>query len=148
MSGRKTLEDPTNGKTANINLIFDSFDEKAITGAKKMKSLRNAQDAKSLGAFMLFIVTSGISIAYYVTFKTYHASLKTLDSLKTMLTNPNARVAAGDQGKSILNKIKNNKRKTQNPKKIAHKATKVNDTTVLLKQLIEARKAEQVSKLP
>jgi hypothetical protein len=56
---------------------------------------------------MLFIVTSAISLAYYVQFKTYHASLKTLDSLKTMLANPNARVAAGEQGKVIMDKIRN-----------------------------------------
>jgi hypothetical protein len=61
---------------------------------------------KSTGAFLLFIATSGISIAYYVTFKTYTASVKKMDSLKAMLTNPKARVAAGEQGRSILKRLK------------------------------------------
>jgi hypothetical protein len=85
--------------------------KKAAASSKKLESLRNDQDTKSLSAFMLFIVTSAISLAYYVQFKTYHASLKTLDSLKTMLANPNARVAAGAQGKVIMDKIRNSKRK-------------------------------------
>ena len=92
-------------------MILDNFSKKAAANSKKLESPRNDQDTKSLSAFMLFIVTSAISLAYYVQFKTYHASLKTLDSLKTMLANPNARVAAGTQGKVIMDKIRNSKRK-------------------------------------
>jgi hypothetical protein len=144
LSGRKVLEEPKTAKFASIDLIVNSFEKKASAGVKKMKSATNStQEIQSLGAFMLFIVTSGISIAYYVTFKTYLASLKTMDTLKAMLVNPNARVAAGAEGKSIMTKISNNKKKIENPKKIAKKATKANDTATLLKQLIKARKADK-----
>lgn len=107
-----------------------------------MQSAATEQDVQSLGAFMLFIITSGISISYYVTFKTYHASLNTMESLKAMLVNPNARVAAGDQGKAILKRISDNKKKVENPKKIAKVSTKSNETATLLKQLIAARQAD------
>ena len=51
-------------------------------------------------------MTTGLSIAYYVTFKTYHAAVSKMDSLKKLLENPNARVAHGSTGKSILNRLK------------------------------------------
>lgn len=144
LPARKVLEEPKVAKTASIDMILDSFTVKASAGAEKLKTVRNnTQEIQSLGAFMLFIVTSGISIAYYVTFKTYHASLKSMDTLKAMLVNPNARVAAGEQGKSIINKISNNKKKVEHPKKIAKATTKANETATLLKQLIKARKADK-----
>jgi hypothetical protein len=59
-----------------------------------------------------------MSIAYYITFKSYHASLTKLDSLKALLTNPNARVAAGETGKSIVERLTASKQKAQAPKKI------------------------------
>ena len=66
----------------------------------------NDQDSfNSVGAFLLCIFTCGISLSYYVSFKTYHASLKKMDALKELLTNPNARVAAGETGKSILARL-------------------------------------------
>jgi hypothetical protein len=79
----------------------------------------------------LFIATSGISIAYYVTFKTYHTSLAKMESLKKLLTNPNARVAAGAQGKSILKRLNADKKVKETPKKIV-KSVKADETVTLL----------------
>lgn len=79
--------------SASIDMILPAFGK----GAKA--SRHSGQDfnmqLKSVGAFMLFVVTSGLSIAYYVTFRTYNASLQRMDTLKALLSNPNARVAAG-----------------------------------------------------
>lgn len=91
---------------------------------------------------MLFVLTTGISIAYYVAFKSYSTSLNKLDSLKKMLKNPNARVAAGKTGKSILQRIKAEQTTTEAPKKI-HASKNANATVTMLKELIEARKIQQ-----
>jgi len=61
-----------------------------------------------------------------------------MDSLKALLTNPKARVAAGETGKSILSRLEASKRKTEAPKAIV-KSTKADETINLLKQLIEAK---------
>jgi hypothetical protein len=141
LPARNTLKETGEPKTANINLIFDSFDPKS-TANKKLRDERNSQQLESVGAFLLFVLTSGISIAYYVTFKTYHASLAKMDALKALLANPKARVASGAKGKSILVRINADKKKKENPNKIV-KSTKVDETAQLIKQLIEARKVEK-----
>jgi hypothetical protein len=105
--GRKVTKGPKPSmpdKTANINLILESFGKNS-QAEKKLKNTQGNQKLESVGAFILFIITTGISIAYYATFRTYHAALTKMDSLKTILANPNARVAAGETGKSILSRI-------------------------------------------
>jgi hypothetical protein len=57
------------------------------------------------GAFVGFILCGGFCIAFFVCFKTYHASLEKLDKLTALFNNPNARVAAGSQGKKIMKKL-------------------------------------------
>lgn len=95
----------------------------------------------------MFVLTTGLSIAYYVTFKTYHSAVAKMDSLKKLLENPNARVAHGDTGKSILNRLKASQKKEEAPKALA-KTTKANETVDLLKQLIEARQTEKQYSAP
>jgi hypothetical protein len=102
---------------------------------------------KSLGAFLLCIFTCGISLSYYVSFKTYHACLGKMDALKELLTNPNARVAAGETGKSILARLHESNQAKEAPKKIVQ-STKADETVELLKQLIEAKKAANSYKEP
>ena len=52
------------------------------------------------------MITGGICIAYYVTFKTYHSALVKLDTMTALLSNDKARVASGTQGKEIMAKVK------------------------------------------
>lgn len=56
-------------------------------------------------AFLSFLALGTLSIAYFVSFKNYHASLEKLESLTAIFKNPNARVASGKQGKKIMKKI-------------------------------------------
>jgi len=88
-----------------------------------------------VSAFLLFILTSGISIAYFATFQTYKESLAKMESLKKLLTNPNARVAAGAQGKSILQRLNADKKVKESPKKIV-KSVVADETVTLLQELI------------
>jgi len=101
---KPSMPDKTQDQTANINLILESFGKNS-QAEKKLKNTQGNQKLESVGAFILFMITTGISIAYYATFRTYHAALTKMDSLKTILANPNARVAAGETGKSILSRI-------------------------------------------
>lgn len=141
MVGMKKTSDST--QTASINLILNSFDKKVSqTASKVMKSSRSQKQFKEVSAFLLFILTTGISIAYYVTFKTYHTAVAKMDSLKKLLKNPNARVAAGNKGKEILNRIKAEKKTIEAPKKIVQ-STKSSETVTLLKELITARQTQQ-----
>ena len=41
-------------------------------------------------------------MAFFVTFKTYHTALVKTDTLKELLSNPNARVATREQGAQIM----------------------------------------------
>lgn len=118
-------------KSASINMVIEALDKKS-TGKKLRNSGNSEQKFKEVSAYLLFILTTGISIAYYVTFKTYHTALGKMESLKKLLNNPNARVAAGDKGKSILNRLSADKKKAEVPKKIV-KATRSNETVDLLK---------------
>lgn len=129
------------------NVVIDALQaKKAAPTAAARKMLRSAnsnQQYKEVTAYLLFVLTTGISIAYYVTFKTYHTSLAKLDSLKKMLNNPKARVASGRKGRSILKRIKDDQKK-EHPKKI-EESKAANETVTLLKELIEARKVEKNS---
>jgi hypothetical protein len=95
---------------------------------------------KSLGAFLLCIFTCGISLSY-------NACLGKMDALKELLTNPNARVAAGETGKSILARLHESNQAKEAPKQIVQ-STKADETVELLKQLIEAKKAANSYKEP
>ncbi len=75
-------------------------------------------EMKQASSLILLFITSGISIAYYITFKSYHASLTKLDTLKALLTNTKARVAAGETGKSIVARLTASKNNKQTNKKV------------------------------
>ena len=62
-------------------------------------------NGKSGEAIIGLVITFALCIAYYINFRSYHASLEKLDKLTTLFHNPNARVASGEQGKRILKKI-------------------------------------------
>jgi hypothetical protein len=61
---------------------------------------------------LLFILTGGLSMAYFVTFKTYHTALAKMDSLKELLSNPNARVATREQGARIMDIVNKHEEST------------------------------------
>lgn len=73
---------------ASIDLLRASFANALPIVDKKVKEVRSQQKFQQVGAFLLFVLTSGISLSYYVTFKTYSASLAKMESLKKLLTNP------------------------------------------------------------
>lgn len=129
-------------KYGNIDMILPAFQK----GARRTFPKNSGQDfnkqLKSVSAFMLFAVVSGLSMAYFVTFKTYHAQLQKMDSLKALLNNPNARVAAGQTGKDLMAKIEAHKAKSQAPKKILQ-SSQADETVELLKTLIDAKKTEK-----
>jgi hypothetical protein len=132
-------------KSANINLVIEALEKKS---PKKLTAANNSeQKFKEVSAYLLFVLTTGISIAYYVTFRTYHTALAKMESLKKLLSNPNARVAAGNKGKSILKRLNADKKKAEAPKKIV-KSTSGNETANLLKQLIDARQTEKQYEKP
>ena len=51
-------------------------------------------------------------MAYFVTFKTYHTALTKMDSLKELLSNPNARVATREQGARIMDIVNKHEEST------------------------------------
>jgi len=115
-----------------------------------LQTQHSQRQFKEVTAFLMFILTTGISIAYYVTFKNYHTAVAKMDSLKKLLSNPNARVAAGKTGRDILKRVNKDKKKKETkkkqkeaPKKII-KSTKANETVDMLQQLIKARQAEKL----
>jgi hypothetical protein len=55
---------------------------------------------------MVFMAMAIVTVAYVMVFKSYHAALEKQDSLMELFKNPNARVAAGKQGKKLTKKLK------------------------------------------
>lgn len=90
--------------------------------------MKNYCETAAFAAFMLF---GGISIAYFVTFRGYHASLVKQDSLTELFKNPNARVAAGKKGKKLMKKLQKletkDSKKEKKEKKRKQKAMSEND---------------------
>lgn len=76
-----------------------------LASRKPMTQKEHEQNLRSTGRFVAFIVTGSLCIAFFIHFRTYHASLEKLDQLTALFNNPNARVASGDQGKRILKKL-------------------------------------------
>lgn len=62
---KPSLSDKEATKTANIDMILPAFNK---AKAERHSGQDFNKQLKSVGAFMLFVVTSGISMAYYVTF--------------------------------------------------------------------------------
>lgn len=90
----------------------------------------------STRAFIGFIVTMTLCIAYYVQFRSYHAALEKLDKLTTLFHNPNARVASGEQGKRILKKLGvTTEKELKEDKKV-----KLEDTLQKVSELLKASK--------
>ena len=75
------------------------------TSSGQLTSEQFKENLESTGGFLLFILTGAVSMAYFVTFKTYHSSLDKLDTLKELLANPNARVATREQGTKIMEAV-------------------------------------------
>lgn len=108
------------------------------------KAQRNQNFTKVM-EFGAFIFCGGMCIAFFVSFKTYHASLQKLDKLTDLFNNPKARVANGDQGKRIMKKLQ----KKQVPKKMAAKkqdqSAQLNET---LKKVSVLLASQQIAAKP
>lgn len=94
---RKVPREEESGILANLRAIFDS--------KEPLSQEEFEQNLRTTGAFISFIATGALCIASYINFRTYHLALEKLDSLTSLLNNPNARVASSDQGKRILKKL-------------------------------------------
>jgi len=82
------------------------------------------------------MVTFALCIAFYVSFRNYHAALEKLDKLTTLFHNPNARVASGEQGKRIMKKIGiTTQKEIEQDKK-----TQLEDTLAKVPELLKAIK--------
>lgn len=60
--------------------------------------------------------------------KQYHQALRKQEQLTKLFNNPNARVAAGEQGKSIMKKLEAPQEKKVQKAKKAQKPKKVSNT--------------------
>lgn len=91
-----------------------------IYKAKRDHPITKAQREQNMTKiieFAAFVFCGGLCIAFFVSFKTYHASLQKLDKLTDLFNNPKARVANGDQGKRIMKKLQQS-RAPKTPKKL------------------------------
>jgi len=86
----------------NPSDLFAELAAKFSSRRNKLTAEQYKQNVESTCAFLLFILTGSLSMAYFVTFKTYHTSLDKMESLKELLSNPNARVATREQGARIM----------------------------------------------
>lgn len=88
------------------------------------------QNVTRVGGFVAFIFCGGLCIAFYVSFKTYHASLQKLDKLTELFNNPKARVASGEQGQRIMKKLQ----QTKTPK-VQEKSDSASELNLTLKMI-------------
>lgn len=117
--------------TGGITNFFSSLANRNISEKQYQKNL------KSTAAFVGFMISLAMSVAFYVTLKTYHAHLQKQDQLVALMKNKNARVAVGKKGKEIVQKLA---KKSKALKAAAEpKKADVND----LEALIESAKAKK-----
>ena len=107
------------------------------------------QNTAKVIEFAAFIFCGGLCIAFFVSFKTYHASLQKLDKLTDLFNNPKARVANGDQGKRIMKKLQQSRApKTQKKLQQKHdQNAQLNDTLKKVHDLLAAQKTAAPKKL-
>ena len=122
--------------------MFAGFGSAQVSEEQFRANLRNT------GAFVAFIGTLAVCIAFFVTVKTYHAQLEKHDKLVVLLKNPNARVASGKQGKEVvaklMNKSKELKAKAEPVKKVAETRSESSiDALIAAAKAIKAKKAEE-----
>lgn len=77
--------------------------------SQKLTQEQFEQNVTRVGEFVAFIACGALCIAFYVSFRTYHASLQKLDKLTELFNNPKARVASGEQGQRIMKKLQQTK---------------------------------------
>lgn len=88
------------------NAAYNSLKVQASRRQKQQGGLPNFHvSPRTSAAIIGFLITFTLCIAFYVSFRNYHAALEKLDKLTTLFHNPNARVASGEQGKRIMKKI-------------------------------------------
>lgn len=120
--------------TGMLQAMFSSFNNRNLTERQFEKNL------KSTCAFVCFMATLAMCVAFYVTLKTYHAHLQKRDQLLALLKNPNARVAAGKKGREVVKKLAE---KSKALKSAAKPAKKVQADD--LEALIESAKAKKAA---
>jgi hypothetical protein len=96
------------------------------------------QNFKRVGEFVAFIFCGGLCIAFYVNFKTYHASLEKLEKLSDLFNNPKARVASGEQGQRIMKRLQQAK-----TPKVEEKPAQVSELNETLKKVADLLAAQQ-----
>ena len=111
--------------------IFAKLSAKFESNSVRLTDEQYTQNVESGCAFLLFIAVGAISMAYFVTFKTYHTALAKMDTLKELLSNPNARVATREQGTKIMDIVNRHQEKAE------LKQTSSLDVTNLAKKLSE-----------
>ena len=107
---------PLRSHNAAQNVLLDMHEQfkrsrnaapaKPISAAsQRARVSASRENMRQTGAFVGFIAMLAVTVAYFVTFKAYHAHLAKQDQLTALLNNPNARVAAGKKGKEIAKRI-------------------------------------------
>ena len=107
--------------------------------SQKLSAEQFNENVTRVGQFVGFIFCGGLCIAFYVSFRTYHASLEKLDKLTDLFNNPKARVASGDQGKRIMKKLQQAKapKLQEKPDSVAE----LNETLKKVQALLAAQQA-------
>lgn len=89
-------------QSSYMKLLGDIYRSKAN---RPVTQAQFEQNATRVGEFVAFVICGGLCMAFYVNFKTYHASLQKLEKLTELFNNPKARVASGEQGQRIMKKL-------------------------------------------
>ena len=110
-----------------------------LIASQKLSAEQFDENVTRVGQFVGFIFCGGLCIAFYVSFRTYHASLEKLDKLTDLFNNPKARVASGDQGKRIMKKLQQAK-----APKVQEKPDSVAELNETLKKVQALLAAQQV----
>jgi len=136
-----------NSKDGLMTMLVNKYRNNKLTPEAR------TQNFKETGSFLTFMALGALSIGYFVTFKTFHASLLKNENLTALFKNPNARVAAGKKGKKLMKKLvkldKKEVKKEKKTKKVQHKKLKAShetesNMTTQIKSLLAAKKQQKV----
>mmetsp|Transcript_103049 Transcript_103049/g.142583 ORF Transcript_103049/g.142583 Transcript_103049/m.142583 type:complete len:464 (+) Transcript_103049:345-1736(+) len=119
-------------------------EEVAQKNNKVAKKPFNFMRAAKIGAAIFF---TGLAFAYQAAMKSYHEALHKQEQLTKLFNNPNARVAAGAQGKAILKKISEKKAAATKKAKATKKVVKAPKTKKVVKKSANEETLEKILKL-
>ena len=132
---KSTSKKTTNTLMSTIEVSFDSI--RSAFNPFSVSKTQSAVNTNSVTEYFTLVAFIAMAMSYYIMFKSYHTAVAKQAHLSQLLANPKARVAHGEHGAELLEKIK----EMDAPKKTVKAASILDEQLEQVESLIKAKKA-------